>query len=97
MRNPASAGFLVCDAGFAPAAQPEALLGERDEREDLGLLRRLFLGRAIGDELGELGHLRGPAAVFFLLVHDGEMHYRAGAAPPCPATDSFQMMESSTA
>src|SRR2546423_4035167 len=101
MKNPASAGFLVCDAGFAAAAELEAFFGECKEREDLGLLRRLFLGRAVGDELRKFRHLRGPAAVLLLLVDDREVHqrlpYLAGAAPPWPAIDSFQITASSTA
>src|SRR5207237_5696717 len=50
-------GNLVCAARSAAAAV-EALLGERDEREDLGLLRRFFLRVAVGDELRKLGHQR---------------------------------------
>src|SRR5205085_3859118 len=48
---------LVCAARSAAAAV-EALLGERDEREDLGLLRRFFLRVAVGDELRKLGYQR---------------------------------------
>lgn len=83
------------------SAEAEALLRERKEGEELGLLGRFFLGAAVGNELGKFGDLGRPAAVGTLLVHDRKMHrgggQRGAAAPPCPATDSFQMTASSTA
>ena len=73
---------------------------ERQERERLGLLGRLFLRRAAADESRELGDLGAPATVPALLVHEREVHQRAagaGAPAPCPATFSFQRSSSSTA
>src|SRR5215211_4294219 len=90
---------------FLAAAEAQALFRQRQEGEQLRLLGRFFLGAAVGHELRKLRHLRAPPAVRTLLVDDGEVHARVGwpadqrgaVAPPCPATDSFQMIASSTA